>query len=351
MTFAGWLNDGRRAARRPVTVTLVPEGLRLEENIGAGTAGEVGEIWPYRALSLRADELRNGPVRVAHGDARLTVEDKTFAKALAAAAPGLRWAARRSLIYGSLATAALLAAVGGVWWGLPVISSRVVEHIPPSWEERLGDAIVLEPAWGERCTTPAGSAALDRLTRRLVKGAEPPFPVTVIVRDSAIVNAYALPGGHIVLLRGLLAQAESPDEVAGVLAHELTHAIKRHPMRALVANSGLALLIEVTLGNGTGASLGYLLTSLHYSRAMEAEADDGAVHLLEHAGIGTDGFAAFFERMEKRSVGPKLPYLSTHPPDTDRLAAVRATATHSGRPALSTADWQALKSICGAHPK
>lgn len=335
--------------RRPVTVTLVPEGLRLDEGIGAGAAaGEVGETWPYATLSLRADELRNGPVRIARGDARLTVEDKAFAKALAAAAPGLRWAARRSLIYGSLATAALLAAVGALWWGLPAISGRIVAHIPPSWEEKLGDAVVLEPVWGERCATSTGSAALDRLTRRLLKGAEPPFPITVVVRDSAIVNAYALPGGHIVLLRGLLAQAESPDEVAGVLAHELTHTIKRHPMRALVANSGLALLIEVTLGNGTGASLGYLLTTLSYSRAMEAEADDGAVHLLQHAGIGTAGFAAFFERMEKRSIGPKLPYLSTHPPDADRLAAVRATATHGGAPALSTADWQALKHICGS---
>jgi beta-barrel assembly-enhancing protease len=323
------------------------EGLRLDEGLDAAAAGaEGGAVWPYRALSLRADELRHGPVRLACGDARLTVEDRAFAAALAVAAPGLRRAQRRSLIYGSIATAVLLAAVGGLWWGLPVISGRIVEHIPPSWEEKLGDAVELEPVWGPRCTTAAGSAVLDRLTRRLVKGAEPPFPITVIVRDSAIVNAYALPGGHIVLLRGLLAQAESPDEVAGVLAHELTHTIKRHPMQALVANSGLALLIEVTLGNGTGASLGYLLTSLHYSRAMEAEADDGAVHLLQHAGIGTAGFAAFFERMEKRAIGPKLPYLSTHPQDKDRLAAVRAAATHRGRPALSAADWQALKNIC-----
>ena len=333
--------------RRPVTVTLAPDGLRIEEAVGGAAAGGgINETWPYRTLSLQADELRNGPVRIVHADARLTVEDQAFAKALAAAAPGLRWAQRRSLIYGSLATAALLAAVGALWWGLPAISGRIVEHIPPSWEEKLGDAIVVEPVWGERCATPAGSAALDHLTRRLLKGAEPPFPITVIVRDSAVVNAYALPGGHIVLLRGLLAQAQSPDEVAGVLAHELTHTIKRHPMRALVANSGLALLIEVTLGNGTGASLGYLLTTLSYSRAMEAEADDGAVHLLQHAGIGTAGFAAFFERMEKRSIGPKLPYLSTHPPDAERLAAVRATATHGGTPALSAADWQALRHIC-----
>jgi predicted Zn-dependent protease len=119
-------------------------------------------------------------------------------------------------------------------------------------------------------------------------------------------------------------------------------------MRALVANSGLALLIELTLGNGTGASVGLLLATMSYSRAMEAEADAGAVTLLQHAGIGTEGFADFFERMEKRSLGPKLPYLSTHPPDAERLAAVRAAATQGSRPALSKADWKALKAICKA---
>ena len=330
-----------------MTVTLAPEGIRVDDGIRSAEAGgDAGEIWPYRSVSLRADELRKGPVRLARGEARLTVEDPAFAAAVMAAAPDLRQAARRRLLYGTIATVALLAAVGGLWWGLPLIAGKIVAYIPPSWEEKLGAAVDTQPGWGERCTGSAGSAALQGLTRQLTKGVEPPFPITVIVRDSPIVNAYALPGGRIVLLRGLLGEAQSPDEVAGVIAHELTHALNRHPMRALVANSGLALLIEVTLGNGTGASVGFLLTALSYSRAMEAEADAGAVTLLRRAGIGTEGFAAFFERMEKRALGPKLPYLSTHPPDAQRLAAVRAEATHGKSPALSNADWQALKAIC-----
>jgi predicted Zn-dependent protease len=330
-----------------VTVTLAPEGIRVDDGIRLAAAeGEAGEIWPYRSVSLRADELRKGPVRLAHGDARLTVEDPAFAAALAAAAPTVKRAARRSLLFGTIGTIALLAAVGGLWWSLPLIAGKVVAYIPPSWEEELGATVEEQPNWGAHCTGSAGSAALTALTGRLIKGIEPPFPITVIVRDSPVVNAYALPGGHVALLRGLLDEAQSPDEVAGVLAHELTHALDRHPMRALVANSGLALLIEVTLGNGTGASVGFLLTTLSYSRAMEAEADAGAVKLLRRAGIGTEGFATFFERMEKRGLGSKLPYLSTHPPDAQRVAAVRAEATHGKAPALSNAEWQALKAIC-----
>ena len=331
-----------------MTVTLAPDGIRIDDGISLVTAGGAGgELWPYSAVSLGADELRQGPVRLVLGDARLTVEDPAFATAVMAAAPGIRRRARRSLVFGSIATIVLLAVVGGLWWGLPLIAGRIVQYIPVSWEVELGDTVGAQPGWGATCTASAGSAALARLTDQLTKGVDLPFPIAVVVRDSPIINAYALPGGRIVLLRGLLGEAQSPDEVAGVLAHELTHALNRHPMRALVANSGLALLIELTLGNGTGASVGFLLATLSYSRGMEAEADAGAVTLLQRAEIGTEGFAAFFERMEKRQLGPKLPYFSTHPPDAERLAAVRAEATPGKRPALSNADWQALKAICG----
>ena len=322
-------------------MTLAADGIALTD-----PGAEAGEIWSYRAVSLRDDELRHGPVRIAHGDARLTVDDPAFGAALMAAAPRLRRAARLILVCGTVATILLLTGVAGLWWWIPQIAAKIAEHVPPSWEEALAEQVEMQPWWGERCTDPAGQAALDALTRRLTQGIDTPYPLVVSVRADKMVNAFALPAGHIVLLRGLLNEAQSADEVAGVLGHELTHTLKRHPTRALIANSGLSLLFEVTVGNGTGASLGLLLTTLSYTRAMEAEADDGAVALLERAGIGTEGFAAFFDRMAKRGHGPKLPYLSSHPPDEERLAAVRARAVKGGRPAISEAEWHALKAIC-----
>ncbi len=324
-----------------MTVTLADDGIAL-----AGLSGEPSETWSYGSLSLRADELRRGPVRIAHGDARLTVDDPAFSAALLAAAPGLRHAARRALVFGAAATVLLLLGVAGLWWWMPQIAAKIAEYVPRSWEEQLAEQVETQPWWGERCTDPAGQAALDAMTRRLMKGISSPYPVVVSVRDQKMVNAFALPGGHIVLLQGLLSEAESPDEVAGVLAHELTHTLKRHPTRALIANSGLSLLFELTIGNGTGASLGLLLTTLSYTRSMEAEADDGALRLLEHAGIGTEGFAAFFDRLVKRGHGPKLPYLSSHPPDEERLAAVRAHPVKATHPAISEREWHALQAIC-----
>ncbi|HEX7966748.1 MAG TPA: M48 family metallopeptidase [Stellaceae bacterium] len=324
-----------------MTVTLAADGIAIAE-----PGAEAGEVWSYRAVSLRDDELREGPVRIAHGDARLTVEDPAFAAALMTAAPRLRRAARLILVCGTAATILLLAGAGGLWWWMPRIAARIAEHVPPAWEEKLAEQVETQPWWGPRCTGSAGQAALDALTRRLTEGVDIPYPLVVSVRDDRMVNAFALPGGHIVLLRGLLNEAQSPDEVAGVLGHELTHTLKRHPTRALIANSGLSLLFELTVGNGTGASLGLLLTTLSYTRTMEAEADDGAVALLERAGIGTEGFAAFFDRMAKHGHGPKLPYFNSHPPDEERLAAVRAHAVKGGRPAISETEWYALKAIC-----
>ncbi len=238
---------------------------------------------------------------------------------------------------------------------MPVIAAWLVAYVPIEWEKSLSEDVEHEPWWGARCIDPAGEAALAELTRRLTGGVDTPFPIHVSVRDNRLVNAFALPGGRIVLLRGLIADAQSPDEVAGVLAHELTHVLKRHPMRALIANSGLALLFELTIGSGTGASLGLVLTTLSYTRAMEAEADAGALELLKRAGIDSAGFAAFFERLETREdgigntkgFGFALPsYLRTHPATQQRIAAIRADGGTSTRPALEAADWQALKAIC-----
>lgn len=298
---------------------------------------------------------RRGELRLARGEAWLTIEDRRFAVALAGVAPGIGWRARRGLVYGSAATVVMLAVVGGLWWGMPWIAARLAPHVPIEWEKTLADDVEREPWWGNRCTDPAGEAALAKLTRRLTDGIDSPYAISVAVRDNRLVNAFALPGGRIVLLRGLIADAQSPDEVAGVLAHELTHVLNRHPTRALIANSGLSLLFEVTIGNGTGASLGLLLTTLSYTRAMEAEADAGALDLLRRAGIGSAGFAAFFERLEKheeekgKSSGLlfALPsYLRTHPATQQRLEAIAADGTAGGSPALSAADWQALKAIC-----
>jgi len=339
-----------------VGVTFSDAGLRLVE---AGR--EADELWPYAQIALIGDELGRGFVRLARGDQRLEVADPDFAPALHRAMPELKRGRRRILFYGTIATLLFALFVAGVWWGLPLAAARLTALIPYRWEERLGDEALKLPVAGTNCTDAEGEAALQSLTRRLLAKADMPFHVKVAVRSSAMVNAFAFPGGRIVLLDGLLQQAQSADEVAGVLAHELTHTLKRHSMRALIANAGLSLLFELTAGSGTGVSVALLLVTLSNSREMEAEADAGALELLDAARISSAGFASFFERLARRDhpASDKTPrfaqlipsFLNSHPATEEREKAARAHPMGETTPALSDQEWQALRQICRAQKK
>ncbi len=346
-SFTAHFVDGQSAARRVVQVTLAADGIRIAAPDGGALAH-----WTYGDVRVVADEDTRGSLRLSCGRARLAVEDPGFAAAIYVAAPQLRPApTSRRILRAGLAAAASLAVVAAIWWSLPLITSRAVTLIPPAREEQLGDQ-QLKTFGLLQCHDVAGQAALDALVHRLTARADLRFHVKVIVADAGIVNAFALPGGRIVVLRGLLAQAKSADEVAGVLAHELTHTLKRHPLRHLMAQTGLEVLIETMLGYNTSAgNVGALMAGFTYSRAEEAEADAGALELLRQADISAAGFADFFDRL---SHGPEQaipPYLSNHPAPADRLAAVRAAGGTGTTPALTPAQWTALQHICdGAKP-
>jgi predicted Zn-dependent protease len=336
--FSGQLSDGRSAARRPVMVSFGPVDLLLLD-------GETLHRWPYAAISPVADEGRSAP-RLAYGRARLTVEDSGFAAALYAAAPRLRPHAIWRLSARALGIAALaIGLLTVLWWSLPLAASALTPLVPVAWEAWLADE-ALEELPGARCNGVAGQAALDRLVARLAEGTATPYQLSLQVRSSDTVNAFALPGGRMVLLNGLLSRAESPDEVAGVLAHELTHEFKRHPTAQLIARTGTGLVFHMLLGSGTGASLGTMLTTLSYSRRAEAEADAGAVALLGRAGIGTAGMAAFFDRLAREETVSLPPYLSTHPATRERRAEIPAAATEALRPAMNAKEWRAVQAMC-----
>jgi predicted Zn-dependent protease len=173
----------------------------------------------------------------------------------------------------------------------------------------------------------------------------------VRVVDSKMVNAFAVPGGQIGILSGLIEKADTADELAGVLAHEIGHVVHRHPTEGLLRQLGLAATMELLLGgSGTGiedaAGLGNTLLTLSYSREAEAEADATALAILGRAGIDGHGLHRFFQRLEQEGdLGSSVPsLLLTHPPTAERLAATAVAP--SGARALDTGQWQALQAIC-----
>jgi beta-barrel assembly-enhancing protease len=340
--------DGVTAVRQSVRASLSEHGIAL-----AKLEGGYLTTWSYDEISLLQDEGAHGPLRLARDLARLTVEHPDFAAALYAAAPQLRPPTLPGRLRRALAAIAVsVGAVAALWLALPFLTQGAVALIPTAAEERLGDREVEGlRILGEPCRNAAGQAALDRLVERLTAKAELRFHAKVAVASLEIVNAFAFPGGRIVVLRGLLDQAKSADELAGVLAHELTHTSKRHPLRHQMASAGIGVLSEMILGYSITGNLGAFMAELTYSRAEEAEADAGALVLLKQADISSAGFADFFERLNHGAEANLPAYLSNHPSPADRLTAVRAGAVEGSTPALSPADWSALKGICANVPR
>ena len=172
----------------------------------------------------------------------------------------------------------------------------VAGALPDSWRQRLGNAARESMTEGHKqCADAAGLKALTRLTDRLSKASPVSTPFKIRVYDWSLMNAFAVPGGQIVLTKGLIDKAESPDEVAGVLAHEMGHGIELHPETGIIRNIGLAAAVEVMMG-GTGgglANVGLMLAQLGYSRNAEREADRHALELLEGSRHRTEGARQF----------------------------------------------------------
>lgn len=351
--YPGYFSDGRTADRRAVIVTLAASALEITSD------GALLARWPYEELRA-ADPIRQGaPLRLSRGsgDARLTLAGETVANGsiladLATRAPQLvpsrrrvwgRAVCRLGLVLGGVA-----AAVAVLWFFWPPLADVIAEAVPRSWEDRLGRQVVAGLTADHRvCADPAGTAALDRLVARLAANATLAGPLTVSVVDFPQVNAFAAPGGHIVLLRGLLETAESADELAGVLAHEIGHVVEHHGIRSLVRYLGLALLFQVISGDEGFGRITPMLLTLAYSRDFETAADAHAVELLVHAGIRTDGLPRFFARLERKEghLPAVLTYLSTHPSTAERrLATTRAAP--GGGPAMTAEAWSALQRIC-----
>lgn len=352
--------DGKSAADWEVVVRPAEDGLRIEAK-----GAEPLALWLYDDIEVLDEVIDSNHLRLKqkNGTARLTVTDPGLLDALPrdrGAARQAKAARRRLGRSPTLVMIAICAAAVLLWAGFPLAVRVTAAAIPVSWERALGDWVlddVLEflalfnDGEADVCEEEAGRAALAALTQDLATASASPYEFRVFVVDFDMTNAFALPGGAIVIFDGLIDFAETPEEVAGVLAHEMAHVMKRHGTEALLRSYGLQLLIESltgSAGGGVAGGLGETLLGLSYSRDAESEADRSGIELLQTAGLRADGLGRFFERIGE---GPgdmpaALDILSTHPSDEDR-ARLADQAGSGGAPAMSEGDWQALQVICG----
>ncbi len=351
----GDFNDGRSAAAHQVAVRLDTNGLNITSE-GAG----VLQHWPYADLRAIDPPHADAPLRLtsrANPDARLRLGDPAFVEELRRKAPHLflRGLAQPNVRRNAGIIILTLLVLGlALWQGVPRLSAPLARLIPMQWEQEFGLAFRDRLLAGARtCQSVAGTAALSQLSERLTASLARPPPLTVVVADRATVNAFALPGGHIVILQGLLDKAQSADEVAAVLAHEIGHVRHRHPTQMAIRVAGIGLFADLLTGDGSALAelagqVGGMLLLLSYSREMERQADAYGRDLLQKAGLSTAALARFFAHLAAEAPtaggGKLLGYLSSHPPLEERIAV--ADKDEAGEPALDAAAWQALQNIC-----
>jgi Zn-dependent protease with chaperone function len=205
------------------------------------------------------------------------------------------------------------------------VAAWAVDRIPAEQEARFGD-LALAQTRARMALADSGPAvdAVRLIGQRLTPGTR--LQYRWFVADAPQINAFAAPGGVVVVFSGLIRAAERPEELAGVIAHEVAHAELRHGLRAMVKGLGLSALLSVALGDLSGGGLEKAianLTELRFSRDAEREADADGLKRMVAARIDPQGMVRFLERLDEEGKAAVPALLSTHPVTGERLETLR----------------------------
>ncbi|MBL4689059.1 MAG: M48 family metallopeptidase [Nannocystaceae bacterium] len=197
---------------------------------------------------------------------------------------------------------------------LPFVSRLGGLLLPQSTRAQIGDALVESVPQDQFCRSKAGLAALHSVVQKLSEASGSDQEFRVYVAHSKQLNAFAAPGGRLVILSPIIEQARNPEEMAGTLAHEMAHVLERHPSTGIVKSLGLGVLSLLNPGaERLGAGVAETLRERKNSRNDELDADRVGVELLNTAGFDSRGSIGFFERiMDKGSDTP--PRAAVDPP-------------------------------------
>lgn len=344
--------DGRSSRRHLVTP-------RFREQLQLDEPDQPKVAWPYD--DIRRADSPSGILRLlclsALPLARLEIRDPALAAELVARCPKIDEnrpgrGGVAPIVGWSLAAAASIVAM--VWFGVPLAADRLTPLVPQSFERRLGtvaDGQVRVMFGNKVCTNVAGQAAFTKLVDRLRSAAGLDPSIQSAVLSTPVPNAFALPGGRVYLFDGLLAKAQNPDEIAGVLAHEFGHLKHRDSTRNLIRSGGTSFLIGLLFGDvsGSGAMIfaSRTLVTASYSREVEQSADDFSIDVMHKLGRPTKPMGELLFRVTGKQGDHSLSILEGHPLTEDRLQHMTdADKPASGPPLLSAQEWQSLKTIC-----
>ena len=333
--FAGQFYDGRTAEARAVDLTIEDDQLVLVDASGSlvlrAAVASVGLSEPFR----KAPRMVNFS-----GGETLQVNDAPeVTQALGAAGRPPPLVARLQASWPLSAVASLLVVallIYAYMVGLPAGARWAAPSIPQQVQQRMGEALLelIDQRSLQSSKLPeARRSAIAGRFSAMAQAAAPDSPYRLEFRTARQqedkINAFALPGGIIVLLDGLVDAADNDDQVIGVLGHELGHVVHHHSMQRLLQVVGLGALTGLAWGDfsGVAANVPLVLGIFRYSRADERAADEFAVRLLRSGGLTAQPLIEFFEIIQAKhgKYMAEVPdFLSSHPAAADRIEWLRS---------------------------
>ncbi|MBS0287068.1 MAG: M48 family metallopeptidase [Proteobacteria bacterium] len=350
--FSAKFFDGLHIQAKIVLVEVTTQGLMI---FIKDESGETQVLWPKESLQLMERLHQQKPAKIGCKTmlgARLVVENTTAYEAIFPLIPPKNiklshvhhpW----RIVWMLMAACVLLLFMP--LWHFPMVSLWIANIIPYSWEEDIWENEVKQRFVGTtECVSVDGRKALDKIVRKLEKGANTKHNFDVRVIDSPdFVNAESTPGFHIFVYSGLL-KMDSPDAVAGVIAHEMGHSLKHHVIASFINEMGIRTFYNAVFGI-SNQNIAFDFLNLKFSRDFETQADKIAIDLVKKANISPKGFRESMEFLAKQSgefEGLEA-YLVDHPTHQERINLIKENENiKNSEPSLTASEWQSLKHIC-----
>jgi predicted Zn-dependent protease len=219
----------------------------------------------------------------------------------------------------------LMLVVGAIFIGLvllayffllPWMVNKAVENFPSDYEKKFGKVMFDQVKASEKWDSTQTKLLNDFFESLHFKSN---YNIEILCVKKNEVNAYAMPGGFIVVYEGILKKMKSEEELAGLLAHEFSHIKLKHTLKSTFNSIGFATMLQIVFGGFDESIIGLLgsqteqLRQLHYSRTLEQEADENGFNLMKEQSLDPNGMVNLFERLKAESSNNVPIILSTHP--------------------------------------
>ncbi|TPE42634.1 M48 family metallopeptidase [Pontibacter mangrovi] len=352
--FEGKYYNGRTSKGMPAFIILEPHYIRINWQTDSDNGTEV-----WHLSEMHKTEFNDATTVLEYGTfprQSIAVFEQGFQQALEHKYKGATFLKSgyssfaktgvKGLLIGGLGL--LLVAVALFFWGVPALAEQVAAHFPKEYEHAMGEKLYEQMLEGYTVDS-AKTVALQKYLDALEVKSD--FPIRATVVENEAVNAFAMPGGFILVHDALLDKMEHHEELAGLLGHEIGHVQMRHSTKAMARSLSHYMLLSVLFGDVSGVAAVIVdnassMYSLEYSRKAETASDKAGLALLAQNNLNPKGMVWLMERLNSNE--PEfLKFISTHPRTADRIDELNMLIEESKyktapNPALETA-WEELK--------